>query len=319
MRSIFGLGETVYDIIFKNNQPQKAVPGGSAFNAIISLGRTLGKSEEKKAEVKFITEVGDDHIGQLTMDFMRQNQVNTACVTVNQGSKSHISLAFLDEDNNAQYTFYKDHAGVKFESGEQLPVFTSDDVVVFGSFFAINPVIREKTRRLLQAAHDAGAFLYYDINFRKSHIQDIPDVMQNLEENMRLATVVRGSAEDFGYLYGTTDAREVYDKHIRQHCQNFICTDGAHETHLFVPNIDNPGSFIQICIPSEVLQKVVSTIGAGDNFNAGFVYALIRDDIKSSDLSLLTVSKWMKLVECGQRFASHVCQRIDNYVEIGWI
>ena len=157
MRNIFGLGETVYDIIFKNNQPQKAVPGGSAFNAIISLGRTIGASEEKKAEVKFITEVGDDHIGQLTMDFMRQNHVNTACVTVNKGSKSHISLAFLDDDNNAQYTFYKDHAGVKFESGELLPVFTSDDVVVFGSFFAINPVIREKTRRLLQAAHDAGA------------------------------------------------------------------------------------------------------------------------------------------------------------------
>ena len=58
-RSVIGLGETVYDIIFKNNQPQKAVPGGSAFNAIISLGRTIGASVEKKAEVKFITEVGE--------------------------------------------------------------------------------------------------------------------------------------------------------------------------------------------------------------------------------------------------------------------
>lgn len=36
---IIGIGETVFDILFKNNQPQKAVPGGSTFNSIVSLGR----------------------------------------------------------------------------------------------------------------------------------------------------------------------------------------------------------------------------------------------------------------------------------------
>ncbi len=306
MRNIFGLGETVYDIIFKNNQPQKAVPGGSAFNAIISLGRTISKANEKKAEVKFITEVGDDHIGQLTMDFMHQNQVNTACVTVNHGSKSHISLAFLDEDNNAQYSFYKDHAGVKFEQGDLLPVFTKEDIVIFGSFFAINPVIREKTRRLLQAAHDAGAFLYYDINFRKSHIADIPLVMDNLKENMQMATVVRGSAEDFGYLYGTTDAREVYDNHIRQYCKNFICTDGGGPIRVFSP------AFYEAQIPTQKQENILSTIGAGDSFNAGFAYGLIRDGIIPEKLNSWPV--WLPLIETGQRFSAHVCQRLDNYV-----
>ena len=39
-RRIIGLGETVLDIIFRNDQPLKAVPGGSTFNAMISIGRT---------------------------------------------------------------------------------------------------------------------------------------------------------------------------------------------------------------------------------------------------------------------------------------
>ena len=36
---VIGIGETVLDILFKDNQPQKAIPGGSAFNSIVSLGR----------------------------------------------------------------------------------------------------------------------------------------------------------------------------------------------------------------------------------------------------------------------------------------
>ena len=28
MRKVFGIGETILDIIFRNDQPQKAVPGG---------------------------------------------------------------------------------------------------------------------------------------------------------------------------------------------------------------------------------------------------------------------------------------------------
>ena len=36
MRKVIGIGETVLDIIFKDNQPVSAVPGGSAFNAAIS-------------------------------------------------------------------------------------------------------------------------------------------------------------------------------------------------------------------------------------------------------------------------------------------
>ncbi|MCD7937105.1 MAG: carbohydrate kinase, partial [Tannerellaceae bacterium] len=34
MRKVIGIGETILDIIFSNNQPYKAVPGGSVFNGL---------------------------------------------------------------------------------------------------------------------------------------------------------------------------------------------------------------------------------------------------------------------------------------------
>ncbi len=39
MRKIYGIGETVFDIIFKNGQPQAAKPGGAMLNSSVSLGR----------------------------------------------------------------------------------------------------------------------------------------------------------------------------------------------------------------------------------------------------------------------------------------
>ena len=39
MRKVIGIGETILDIIFRGGQPTAAVPGGSVFNGIVSLGR----------------------------------------------------------------------------------------------------------------------------------------------------------------------------------------------------------------------------------------------------------------------------------------
>ena len=55
MGRVIGIGETVLDVLFKNGQPVKAVPGGSVYNSMISLGR-MG------ADVSFISEVGDDKV-----------------------------------------------------------------------------------------------------------------------------------------------------------------------------------------------------------------------------------------------------------------
>lgn len=52
---IIGIGETILDIIFRNDKPETAVPGGSTFNAIISLGRV-------GMPCTIVTETGDDHI-----------------------------------------------------------------------------------------------------------------------------------------------------------------------------------------------------------------------------------------------------------------
>ena len=263
---VLGIGETVLDILFKNDQPLKAVPGGSTFNSIVSLGRA-------GIPCAMVTEVGGDRVGDMICNYLKENGVSSEYVCRHEQVKSHLSLAFLDENNDAQYVFYKDHASVSLDG--PLPEFKKDDVVLFGSFFAINPIIRPVVGGLLRKAHEAGAWLYYDVNFRKNHIADLPEVMPNIEENMSLADVVRGSIEDFGYLYGLHDADDIYQRvssHWPHNTSNpsphtLILTNGALPIRVYTPN----GCETYPVQPIET----VSTVGAGDNFNAGYIYAKI--------------------------------------------
>ena len=290
---VIGIGETVLDILFKDDQPQKAVPGGSTFNSIVSLGRA-------GVPCIMVTEVGGDHIGDIICRFLVENGVSSEFVCRHEGVKSHITLAFLDEHNDAQYVFYKDHASVALDG--KLPQIQHDDVVLFGSFFAINPAIRPAVSSMLHNARKAGAWLYYDINFRKTHIPDIPDVMANIEENMRLADVVRGSMEDFNYLYGLHDGEAIYER-VSRFCSTLILTDGARSIRIFTP--DSCETY-----PVQAIETV-STVGAGDNFNAGYIYAMMRG---SEDQA--------SRIEMAQRWSQDVCRQIGNNISdelVSWL
>ena len=284
-KRVIGIGETVLDILFKNDQPQKAVPGGSTLNSIVSLGRA-------SVPCVMVTEVGGDHIGDMICSYLVENGVSSEFVCRQEGVKSHVTLAFLDEHNDAQYVFYKDHASVALDG--QLPQIQHDDVVLFGSFFAINPAIRPAVSTMLHNARNVGAWLYYDINFRKTHIPDIPDVMANIEENMRLADVVRGSMEDFGCLYGLQSGEAIYQQ-VRQFCDTLILTDGARSIRIYTPK----------GCETYPVQKIetVSTVGAGDNFNAGYIYAMMQG-----------LDEQAFRIEMAQRWSQDVCQQMGNNI-----
>ena len=303
MRKVIGIGETILDIIFKNDQPIGAVPGGSVFNGIISLGRS-------GIPVSFISETGNDRVGRQIIRFLEENHVDASCINVYPESKSPVSLAFLDGNNDAEYIIYKDHPHDRLEFS--FPEVQPDDVVMFGSFYAVNPVIRPQVYSFLEYAHNQGAILYYDVNYRASHRHEMMKVTPNFLENLELADIVRGSREDFEVMFNKSDADAVYRSQISFYCKNFIYTQGAEPLELRgVGGVNRQ-------YPVEKMETV-STIGAGDNFNAGFVFGLIRNGVTREMLeSGLADSQWDAVVNEAQQFAANVCQSIHNSVDLAF-
>ena len=300
MRKVIGIGETVLDIIFKDEQPIKAVPGGSAFNSVISLGRA-------GVPTMFISEAGNDRVGRQVISYLEKNGVDASGVCVFPESKSPLSLAFLDDQNNAEYIFYKDHPHDQLDI--TYPEVNEADVVLYGSFFAINPVVRPQVKGFLEYAKEHGAILYYDVNYRSSHAGDLVKVMPNLLENFELADFVRGSNEDFEVMYRKTDVDSVYNSELKYYTKKFIYTQGANPVE-----VRADGGFSKK-YPVAVTETV-STIGAGDNFNAGIVYGLIKYGITRGDIECgLKEQQWDQLIASAQAFSNNSCQSLDNSID----
>ena len=299
MRKVIGIGETVLDIIFRNDQPISAIPGGSSFNAVISLGRS-------GVDASFIGETGNDRVGRNTIQFLQDNGCQADSVNVYPDSKSSLSLAFLNERNDAEYIFYKNHLRDRLDFS--FPEVNEDDLILFGSFYALNPVIRPQVKSFLEYAHEQGAILYYDVNFRASHQHEVMKITPNLLENFELADIVRGSAEDFEYLFKKDDPEGIYRSQIAFYTKKFVYTHAAEPVDLFADG----GFHKQYPIAP---METVSTIGAGDNFNAGFLYGLIKNNITRNDFNNgLSEQQWDEVLASALQFSAESCRSLYNYV-----
>ena len=296
MRKIYGIGETVFDIIFKSGQPQAAKAGGAMLNSTVSLGR-IG------LPVSFISEYANDNVGEIIDNFLQENGVGTDFIDHFKEGKTKLALAFLNEKNDASYTFYQDYPEQRLNI--KFPGIIKDDIILCGSIYAITYEIRKKFMDLISMAKKNGAIVIYDPNFRPSHSSDLDKLLPLIVENMQNAKLIRGSDEDFKNIFGAATPDEAW-KVVSKYCNCMVYT--ANAEGVFVRTISYSGRFSVKAI------KPVSTIGAGDNFNAGMMAAIYRNQITGDQLDKMGEESWSKVISMGVDFATNVCLSYENYI-----
>lgn len=290
MARIFTTGETTFDIVFKNNQPHRAIIGGSALNTSVSLGR-LG------LPVNFISRISEDHTGEMSMKFLSDNHVNVESI-VRYDGKSRLSIAFLDSDNNAEYQFYNP------ETLPSLiyPEVKSDDYILFGSSNAIMNEGRDNLICFLEKANKENVIVIYDPNVRKSDAY----IKEKVEMNMKYASIIKASVQDFVNLYNISDGELIWKKVNELGVDTLILTDGEKPVSVFSYDLKKKYEIQAI--------ETVSTIGAGDNFSAGLLAGFYYGNIKRKNIKFLKEKQWDKIINLSISFSSEVCRSEMNYI-----
>jgi fructokinase len=121
-----------------------------------------------------------------------------------------------------------------------------------------------------------------------------------------MADIVRGSDEDFSLIAGATDSGSAYKFVQESGCSKLICTRNRKDVEIMT-GIDN----FSVGVPSI---DPVSTIGAGDAFNAGIIWWLVQNSVTREVLRSLGEESWLEMARTGIEFSSEVCMHFDNYI-----
>lgn len=300
MRRVFTIGETVMDIVFKNDVPVAAKAGGSMLNASVTLGRL-------NIPVSFISEYGKDKVGDIINIFLAKNRVDTSFIHRYSEGKSAVALAFLDENQNATYDFYKIYPTERLKI--PAPDFTANDIVMFGSYFGISTEVRPALVNILAKAREKGAIIIYDPNFRKAHLHQLNELFPLIIENILIADIIKGSDEDFLNIFGVDTAQKAFEK-FNDTSKILIYSRGEKGAHYH-------SAKVSFHVGAKVLQPV-STIGAGDNFTAGLAFGLIKNNVSREGLLHQGADTWKHILKTGVDFASEVCLSYENYIPVNY-
>ena len=298
MPSVITIGESLLEIIFLNNQPSIAIPGGSVLNTAVSLGRSGIKT-------CFSGVVGKDLAGDYIDDFLKDNGIDTRYFKLQHNRQTPASLAFTRPDST-YYQFYRCNA--PHIEDYFLPETKEDDILLIGSWFAVNPENAPLLLPYLRHSANKGTLIYYDLNFRKNHLKDLAGSISNILEIIQLADIIKVSEEDLENVFGSEDIHTLYDKLCPDTEKFFIKTSGAKAVIVK----SNDFSF-EVAVPPII---PISTIGAGDSFNAGLLHYLIHEKLHRKELAGLAKTDWHQIITRGIRFSQEVCNSKENYIPV---
>jgi fructokinase len=294
---VYTLGETVLDIIINSIDEVRMRPGGSMLNTSISLGR-LG------IPVSHISLVANDKASDMLRSFLNTNGVDTNYLQQEEGLKTSLALAFLDEHKNASYSFYKET--LKKSPTLHFPETSAPDIVHFGSFFSLNPIIHNQLHKFLEKCRKSHSTILYDPNFRKPHLPELQKLMPLIESNLSAAHIVKASNDDLENIFGVGNPDQAWEVIKKYEVEILIYTMGEHGVWIYGPKQ-------KLFVPSKKID-IISTIGAGDTFSAGIICYLHRKMKEGAMYQQFTMSQWQECLELATEFAAETCQSYDNYL-----
>lgn len=295
MRKIYAVGESLLDVISKNNKIIARKAGGSMLNASVSMAR-MGLF------TFLISELGQDKEGEIIEDFLTSVGVNKTFIYKFNDGNTAIARAKLDVDNNADYSFEKKYPSQRLKIN--IPNFTLNDILLFGSIYSIEDEISSVLRQIISVAQNNHSLIFYDPNIRKANFNLVEE--HKIVENLNFANIVRASNEDFENVFGVNKFEDACLCIPNLNSKIFIFTCAENGVYLWTPLFslffDTPQVF------------PVSTIGAGDSFNAGLIHAFHLYNVKCDNLLKLEKEVWDEIIKHAIRFATDVCMSYDNYI-----
>ncbi|MDR0433161.1 MAG: carbohydrate kinase [Bifidobacteriaceae bacterium] len=245
------LGEALIDIV-RRGKCEVEHPGGSPMNVAVGLARL-------EVPTTLATWIGPDERGQVIRKHLTASGVHLVPGS-DAAATTSTALATIDDSGSARY---------QFDLSWRLPVIPKwlhPTVVHAGSIAAVLEPGADAVVSTLKAAGQT-ATITYDPNVRPAIMGPADQLSLRVQEIVGLADVVKVSEEDLGYLCQDGDVMEEAAHWVDSGPAIVVVTRGK------AGSIGLTASGLWVEIPPAAA-VVVDTVGAGDSFMSGLIWAL---------------------------------------------
>lgn len=261
MISALSFGEILWDII-----EGEAHIGGATFNLAAHLSK-MG------AEVYMISSLGEDDLGFRAFERAKDFGIRREFITFQSEYPTGTVDVFLDSGGHPDYTIHEDTAWDNLDdpmaSRGQI-VSREWDVFCFGTIAQRTQRNREVLASVIDGIQTRHTF--YDMNLRQSYHH--PEWIESSLSRSSIVKLNDDEAAAVARMLGKKTVEDVEDLHL---LMKTMAAD--YDIDVVIVTRGNTGAvaykggrfFESICADVDV----VDTVGAGDSFSAGFLFAYL--------------------------------------------
>lgn len=264
------LGRVGYDLY--SEEPHVPLPevrrfsrylGGSSANMAVGLSR-LG------AKVGLISCLGDDSLSRFLLDFLNAEKVETEHVQVAPGYLPSLCLTEVSPPDRFPQVFYRHNAvDTMLDATEDDLKFASSGrmFITNGTSLCGSPS-RESAYRALERAKQAGCTVVLDVDYRSMSWKNQQQAGLAARLALPFVDVLIGNQLELMLAAGVSDLEDALVKLLSAGVPMLVSKLGELGTRVFTREET-------VYLPPYKVD-VATTIGAGDGFASGFLYAKLR-------------------------------------------
>ncbi|MDE1515439.1 MULTISPECIES: aminoimidazole riboside kinase [Vibrio] len=259
MSKVWLTGDAVVDLIPDGDQHYLKCPGGAPANVAVAIARLGG-------ECAFFGRVGNDPFGRFMQQTLIEQQVDCQYLAFDPERRTSTVLVDLDEHGERSFTFMVKPSADQFLQPSDIPRFESGQWLHVCSIALANQPSRSSTLSAIQQMKQAGGYISFDPNLREEVWAQPSELRAVVMEAVRLADVVKFSADELQYLTETDSIEEGLKALEQYQIPLVVVTLGAQGALVVTPDG-------QQMVAGKVV-KPLDTTGAGDAFVGGLLYHL---------------------------------------------
>ena len=264
------LGRIGYDLY--SEEPHVPLPqvrrfsrylGGSSANMAVGLAR-LG------ANVGIIGCLGTDALSEFLVDFLRAEKIDTSRVQKAAGFLPSLCLTEISPPDHFPQVFYRrDPADTQVKLGEEdLSYLAAGRMFITNGTSLCASPSRESTYAAMERAKCVGCRVVFDVDFRAMSWPGPEAAGLAVRLALPFVDVLIGNDLELKLVANQPDLDSAVNFLRQARLPMLVSKLGSQGTRVWVG--DKP-----VFLPPYKVE-VVSTIGAGDGFASGFLYALLQ-------------------------------------------